>query len=163
MPELLLILAASMCQARRRQRRRQRRRSKCRQRQLPRQEFSLRMIPMSSPCFGRLSNPKDPVARNVRSENDFFRFIRRAIRIRLRILSRRFIRSFLLEIWWLKFASELSGRVRIRICNSQLYRCDRGALTMEDRPLRQRWEKADEGQRRRTLPKGPRRTKKTTP
>ena len=42
-------------------------------------------------------------------------FIRKTMCIRQRIPSQRLIRKFLFEIWCLTFASELSGRVRIRI------------------------------------------------
>ena len=41
----------------------------------------------------------------------FCNFTRKTIRIRQRIPSQRSIRTFLFEIWWLKFASEFSGRV----------------------------------------------------
>ena len=42
-------------------------------------------------------------------------FIRKTIRIRWQIKLQRLIRNFLIEIWWPRFASEFSGRVRIRI------------------------------------------------
>ena len=48
-------------------------------------------------------------------ERIFRSFIRKSIRIRWRIPSQRLIRSFFFEIWWRKFASEFSGRVRIHI------------------------------------------------
>ena len=44
---------------------------------------------------------------------NFQYFIRKTIRIRLRIPSQCLIRSLLFEIWCLKFASECLGRVRI--------------------------------------------------
>ena len=48
-------------------------------------------------------------------ERDFGKFIRKTIRNRLRIPSQCLIRSYLFQIWWLKFASAFSGRVGIRI------------------------------------------------
>ena len=48
---------------------------------------------------------------------NFSHFIRKDIRIRQRIPSRCSVCSFLFKIsnWWLKFASEFSGRIKIRI------------------------------------------------
>ena len=59
---------------------------------------------------------KRPFARNFCSENDISRnFIRRNTCNRQQINSQRVVRSFVCEIWRPKFASEFSGRVRIRI------------------------------------------------
>ena len=62
------------------------------------------------------------------------RFIRRTIRICQRIPSQRLVRSFVFEIWCLKFAIEFLAVRQNSHSHSQLYlsRCDRGALSSRE-------------------------------
>ena len=58
---------------------------------------------------------KRPFTRNFCSEDKMFAISFAKPIAWLANPSQRLIRNFLFEIWWLKFASEFSGRVRIRI------------------------------------------------
>ena len=72
-------------------------------------------------CFWELQNLQRILSHTfIRKDfpqrgRNFHNFIRQTIRIRWRIPSQRRLRGFLFEMWWLQFASEFSGHVRIRI------------------------------------------------